>query len=256
MMKLSIHSIWFALIRDYMSFKKLFKISIFPNLVDPLIYLMAFGMGLSGLVGNVEGVSYFVFVASGLVAATAMSAATAEVTTNAFIQMRVEKTYYAIAMTPVNLQDIVVAQILWAGVRSTIFGSLFLLLVLLTGIVHSWLVLFVPIILFLTGVVFGAMGLIFTILIPNRDYINYYQVLIIQPLYMFSATFFPLSVFPPELRGLSNLSPLYHSASITRELLSGSINQGNLVFHLLILLTMILLLFYIPVVLVQKRLKA
>ncbi|AYG01070.1 ABC transporter permease [Lactococcus allomyrinae] len=255
MFDLSIKSIWYVLIRDYMSFKKLFKISIFPNLVNPLIYLLAFGLGLSKLVGSVYGVPYFVFVASGLVAATAMSAATAETTTNAYIQMKVEKTYEAIAMTPVNLQDIVAGQIIWAGIRSVIFGSLFLIIVAVLGVMHTWLVLFIPFVLFITGIVFGTMGLIFTLLIPNRDYINYYQVLVIQPLYMFSATFFPLSVFPKGLRIISNISPLYHSAIICRALLAGNIDFYSLSFHFMVLLLMILVLFFIPVRLVQKKMR-
>jgi len=251
--RLSLHSIWFVIVRNYMSFKRLFKISIFPNLVDPILYLLALGLGLSSFVGEVNGMSYFMFVATGLVAATGMTASTAEVTTNAFIQMRIEKTYYAITMTPVNLQDVVVGQVIWASIRSVIFGTMFLIIVSFFGVVNSWMVIFVPIILLLTGMVFGLIGLSFTAIAPSRDYINYYAVLVIQPLYMFSDTFFPISNMPESIHFLGWFSPLYHSSNLCRGLLNG--DTSNIAIHLAILLLFILVLFYLPIILVNKKLK-
>ncbi|HAO6466460.1 TPA: ABC transporter permease, partial [Listeria monocytogenes] len=209
MYSLSYSSIKYVIIRNYMIFKRLFKISIFPNLIDPILYLIGLGFGLSKFVGEVNGITYFTFVSSGLIAATAMSASTAEATTNAFIQMRVEKTYYAIAMTPVNLQDIVIGQAIWAGVRSVIFGSMFLIIVSFFGVIHSWTVILIPMVLFVTGIIFGLLGLTFTALAPSRDYVNYYNVLIIQPLYMFSDTIFPLSNMSSNVKFLGDFSPLY-----------------------------------------------
>ncbi|GEL15021.1 ABC transporter permease [Pediococcus cellicola] len=252
MYKLSLNSIKHVIERNYMSFKKLFKISVFPNLLDPILYLVAMGIGLAGFVGNVESMSYFMFVTSGLVAATGMNAATNEATTNAFIQMRVEKTYYAISMTPVNLQDIVIGQAVWAGVRSTIFGSLFLIIAAFLGAVQSWLVIAIPLVLFLNGLLFGLLGLIFTIIVPNRDYLNYYVMLIIQPLYMFSDTFFPISSMPKWLRPYSWFSPLYHAVNVCRSLMIGSIT--NVGWNILWMLLVITLLGIIPVRLVHKKL--
>ncbi|HFE9851571.1 ABC transporter permease [Enterococcus sp. DIV1420a] len=252
MYKLSYLSVKYVIIRNYMSFKKLFKISIFPNLVDPILYLIGLGFGLSKFVGEINGMTYFTFVSSGLIAATAMSASTAEATTNAFIQMRIEKTYYAIAMTPVNLQDIVIGQAIWAGVRSVIFGTMFLILVSFFGVVHSWTVILIPIVLFVTGIIFGLLGLTFTALAPSRDYVNYYNVLIIQPLYMFSDTFFPLSSMSSNIKFLGNFSPLYHAANLCRGLLVG--NMNNFLFHMLSLILFVIVLFYLPMIAVNKKL--
>ncbi|HGQ5861193.1 TPA: ABC transporter permease, partial [Streptococcus pneumoniae] len=102
MFKLSFQSIGHVVVRNYMSFRNLFKISIVPNLIDPLFYLLAMGFGVGAYLTHVNGMLYRDFVITGLIAATAMSAATAETTVNAFIQYKIEKTYDAMLMTPIN----------------------------------------------------------------------------------------------------------------------------------------------------------
>lgn len=250
--KLSPNSILHVMERNYMSFKKLFKISIFPNLLDPILYLLAMGVGLASYVGDVNGISYFLFVTSGLIAATGMTASTAESTVNAFIQMRIEKTYYAITMTPVNLQDVIVGQALWSAVRSVIFGTMFLTVSAFFGAVHSWTFIFIPFVLFISGLVFGLMGLTFTLMAPSRDYLNYYNILIIKPLYMFSDTFFPVSNMPEIFQKIAWLSPLYHATNLCRGLLLG--NYMYMTEHFLWLIGLLLILFYVPIFLVHKKL--
>lgn len=254
MRKLSLSSIVIVIRRNYMSFKKLLKISIFPNLFDPLLFLLAIGFGLSASIDEVDGIPFFSFVASGLTVATAMKAATAEVTVNAFIQMRIEKTYHAIAVTPVNLQDIVIGQVIWAAIRSVIFGSIFLIICWLFGVLHSWTAIFIPILLFITGFTFGLMGIIFAILAPNRDYLNYYNVLVIQPMYMFSGTFFPVDNLPTSFQRIAWFSPLYHASNLSRGLSLG--NFEHLLGSLVWLLILILILFYLPIILVHKKLSS
>lgn len=252
MYSLSLKSIWYATIRNYMSFRKLFKVAVFPNLLDPVLYLVAMGIGLAGFVGKIDGMSYFMFVTSGLAAATGMNAATNEATTNAYIQMKVEKTYYAVSMTPVNIQDIVVAQAIWSGVRATIFGTLFLVIAGVLGAVRSWMVIGIPVILLLSGILFGLLGLTFTIIVKNRDFLNYYVMLIIQPMYMFSNTFFPISSMPKWLQPYSTISPLYHSVALCRGLITGNLNGvlGNLIW----IIAVIVVLTPLPIVLAKKKL--
>lgn len=249
---LSLKSIWYATIRNYMSFRKLFKIAVFPNLLDPILYLVAMGMGLAGFVGQVDGMPYFLFVTSGLVAATAMNAATNEATANAFIQMKIEKTYYAISMTPVNIQDLIAGQIIWSGVRATIFGSLFLVIAGILGAIQSWMVIGIPAVLFMTGIVFGIFGLTFTVLINNRDFLNYYSMLIIQPMYMFSNTFFPVSSMPHWLQPYAVISPLYHAVALCRGLIGG--HPTDALPNLMWLLGIIVVFLPLPIVLAKKKL--
>ncbi|KAA0940627.1 ABC transporter permease [Sporosarcina sp. ANT_H38] len=252
MYKLSPKSIWYVIIRNYMSFRRLFKISIFPNLVDPILFLLAMGIGLGSYIGEINGVSYLIFVTAGLIAATGMMASTAEVTINAFIQMRVEKTYSAVTMTPVNLQDVVIGQVIWASCRSLIYGGMFLVIAAFFGVVQSWTVIFVPFVLLLSGFVFGLMGMIFTSLAPNRDYLNYYSVLFIRPMYMFSDIFFPVKNMPEIVQVFAWFSPLYHAVNLCRGLLLG--NFEGLIMNFSWLLILGIILFYIPVIITQKKL--
>ena len=252
MYRLSIRSIWYVIIRNYMSFRRLFKISVFPNLLDPLLFLVAMGLGLGHYLQDLEGVPYATFVASGLIAATGMMASTAEVTVNAFIQMRVERTYAAVTLTPVNLQDVVVGQILWSACRSVLYGLMFLGVAAFFGVVHSWTVVFIPVALFLTGIVFGELGMLFTAFAPNQDYLNYYNVLVIRPLYMFSGIFFPLGQMPDSVKVIAWFSPLYHASELCRGLLLGRLT--GLGTHSAWLLVLSVVVFMAPIAATKRKL--
>ncbi|MFT8391555.1 MAG: hypothetical protein ABF586_12240 [Sporolactobacillus sp.] len=101
------------------------KISIFPNLFDPILYLAAMGLGLGHFVGSIGGMPYLNFITLGLIAGTAMNSANAESTVNAYIQMRLDKTYYEMSTGPISLPDIIVGQAIWAGIRTCIPGHLY-----------------------------------------------------------------------------------------------------------------------------------
>jgi lipooligosaccharide transport system permease protein len=251
MYTLSARSIWYVMIRNYMSFRRLFKISIFPNLVDPFLFLVAMGLGLGYYLQEIDGVSYLIFVASGLIAATGMMATTAEVTVNAFIQMRVEKTYAAVTLTPVNLQDVVVGQVIWGACRSVIYGLMFFAVAAVFGVVNSWWAVLIPFVLFLTGLLFAEMGMTFTAMAPNRDYLNYYNVLFIRPMYMFSDIFFPIDKMPDTVQFIAWFSPLYHATHLCRGLLLGSVD--GLWMNAMWLVLVMAALFMLPVVVTKRK---
>lgn len=251
--RLSVNGIIHVMERNWMSFRKLFKISIFPNLFDPILYLVAMGLGIGHFVGQVSGMPYLTFISLGLVAATAMNAANVESTTNAYIQMRLDKTYYEISTTPINLEEIIVGQALWSGIRGTIFGSLFLLVTAGMGILQSWIAIFIPIVLLLTGTLFGFLGLTFTLITPTRDYLNYYSMLVIQPMYMFSNTFFPLTSVAPWLKNIGWFSPLTHAVSLIRQMAIGSLNLESM-YDLLWLLIVTIIISLVPQSIVRQKL--
>ncbi|MEG3306970.1 ABC transporter permease [Streptococcus caprae] len=250
MSKISIKSIRNVIIRNYMSFRNLFKISIMPNLVDPLFYLIAMGFGVGSYLTMVGGMSYRDFIITGLISATAMTAATSETTVNAFIQFRLEKTYDAMLMTPINTGDIVIGQSIWAGIRAVIFGGIFFLVsIFISGNFHISFLL-IPVVLFIVGYLFGILGLSFTYLAPSREFLNYYNVLVIRPLYMFSDTFFPISSMPLIVQKITWLSPLYHASKIVRGIW---INEfKNLFPHFIWLITVSVLLSLIPMYILNR----
>ena len=153
-------------------------------------------------------------------------------------------------MTPINTSDIVVGQSIWAGIRALIFGGIFFgVSIFITGN-FNWSLLFIPVILFIVGYLFGVLGLTFTYLAPSREFLNYYNVLVIRPLYMFSDTFFPVSSLPPIIQKITWLSPLYHSSKIIRGLWINSFDGISI--HLLWLI-FISIIFTLPPIYLLHR---
>lgn len=251
MFKVSFKSIYYVVVRNYMSFKSLFKIAIVPNLIDPLFYLLAMGFGVGSYLTNISGMTYTTFVITGLIGATAMTASTSEATVNAFIQYKIEKTYDAMLMTPINLQDIVIGQAIWSGARAVIFGGIFWIVsVFISQTFNLYMLLIIPL-LFLIGLVFGLIGLTFTYLAPSREFLNYYNTLIIRPLYMFSDTFFPIDSIPESFQKLTWISPLYHATNIVRAIWLE--NFATVPQHLLWLTGCTVIFYFIPIFVIYKK---
>lgn len=154
-------------------------------------------------------------------------------------------------MTPINTSDIVVGQAIWAGIRAVIFGGIFWLISMLITAHFHVLMLLIPLILFIVGYLFGVLGLIFTYLAPSREFLNYYNVLVIRPLYMFSDTFFPITSLPPILGDLTWFSPLYHATRMIRIIWGGEMT--GLYLHLIWLIALALLITVLPMYMLHRR---
>ncbi len=251
MFRVSFKSVYYVIVRNYMSFRSLFKIAIVPNLIDPLFYLLAMGFGMGSYLTTVNGMSYTTFVITGLIGATAMTASTSEATVNAFIQYKIEKTYDAMLMTPINLQDIVIGQAIWSALRSVIFGGIFWIVSIFISKTFNIYMLFIIPLLFLIGLIFGLVGLTFTYLAPSREFLNYYNTLVIRPLYMFSDTFFPIDSIPVAFQKLTWFSPLYHVTNLVRAIWLKQFDY--MMPHLCWLLVCTIIFYFIPIYLVHKK---
>ncbi|KRL08662.1 ABC transporter permease [Schleiferilactobacillus perolens] len=174
------------------------------------------GLGLGHFVGRVDGMPYLQFITLGLIDGTAMNAATNERTVNAYIQMYLDKTYYEMSTSPVSLPDIIASEAIWAGMRSVFFGTLFMGIAMLLGVFSSPAALLNPLVLLILGTLFGFLGLTFTLLAPTRDYLNYYTMLLVEPMFMFSNTFFPIGHVAPWLQRVAWFSSLTHAVALIR----------------------------------------
>jgi lipooligosaccharide transport system permease protein len=218
--------------RELTILRKYWLSILLPNFVDPLLYLGALGLGLgafiqSGSIGGYE--TYVQFIAPGLLASNAMFAASFESTFNTFVKLKVDKTYDAIVTTPVNAEDVVAGQYLWAGMRSALYGTVFLATLAVLGFVFSpgallvgslWALL-IPLMLFVIGVMFSVTGTLFTSLINRIDFFAYYFTLVVTPLFLFSGIFFPVEDFPAPVPQVAWCNPLYHAVNVCRELAGG-----------------------------------
>jgi lipooligosaccharide transport system permease protein len=239
--------------RNVFIFRRIFPESIAVNFLEPVIYLLAMGFGVGAYLTTIGGLPYLTFVATGLVSTAAMFGATFECTYNAYVQMYYEKTYDGAITTPLGVEDVVVGEILWGATRSVIYGTVFLIVIALFGVVRSPLALLVPVLFLLSGLMFSVIAMIFTAVNPSIDYFPFYFALFITPMFMFSGIFFPLDALPAWVASATWLTPLSHVVRLSRALILGSLEVHH-AQDLVWILGVTLVLFPVPVVLMRRRL--
>ncbi len=207
-------------------------VALVTGFAEPVFYLFSLGIGIGALVRTVETgggrqVPYAAFVAPALLAASAMNGAIFDSTYNVFFKLRYAKLYDSMLATPVGPRDIAVGEIAWSLLRGGLYSSAFLLVALGTGSVRSWwAVLAVPAAVFI-GFAFAAVGMFATTFM--RSWVDFdYVTLAIQPMFLFSATFFPLATYPTALQWLVRATPLYHGVALERGLMLGETGWGLL----------------------------
>ena len=194
---------------------------------EPLFYLLSITVGLDELVGRIEVggelVDYATFAAPALLAASAMNGAVFESTMNIFAKLKWAKTYDAMIATPLSARDIALGELVWSQLRGVAYAAAFLVVMLGMGLVESaWAVLAVPAAV-LIGVAFAATGLAGTTYM--RTWQDFEIVPLIQlPMFLFSATFYPLSTYPEALRWVVQATPLYHGVALERQLVLGDVS--------------------------------
>lgn len=213
------------------------------GVVEPVVYLFAINVGLGRLVGDVTGpggtpVSYAAFAAPALLAASAMNGAVYESTFNIFFRLRYGKLYDAILATPMTPTDVALGEIGWSQLRGLAYAVAFMGVMGVMGLIVSpWAVLAIPAAI-LMGFAFGAVGM--AVVTYMRSWVDLDLVnMILLPLFLFSATFYPLEVYPRPLQVLTQLSPLYHGVALIRGLTLGALDW-SLLAHVAFLLVMAL----------------
>lgn len=207
--------------RNFLVWRKLAIPSILGNLADPMIYMLGLGYGLGKLLPEVGGVSYIAFLAAGTVCFSTMNAATFEALYSAFSRMQVQRTWDAILNAPVSLDDLVLAELVWAASKSFLSGLAILAVIWALGLTSSPLSLWVLPLIFLVGLSFGGLGLIATALAPSYDFFMYYFTLFITPMTLISGVFFPTDQLPPWLAAVGGWLPLAQGVALIRPLLAG-----------------------------------
>ena len=209
--------------------------------VEPFLFLFSIGIGVGQLVGELPGpggdlVPYDAFVAPGLMAVAAMNGAIFDTTFNFFFKFKYARTFDAMLATPLGVGDVAAGEAAWALLRGGLNATTFLLAMLALGLVESgWAVLAVPGAI-LIGFAFAGAGLGLTTYMRSFvdfDYVN----LAIVPLFLFSATFYPLDRYPDGLAWLVRCTPLYQGVALERALVFGDL-RWSLLVHVAYLLTM------------------
>jgi lipooligosaccharide transport system permease protein len=225
------------------------------GLFEPVFFLLSMGLGLGALVGTVEGpggteISYAAFIAPALLAVAAMNGAIYDSTWNVFFKMRFSKLYDGMLATSLGPLDVALGEISLALLRGALYATGFMLVMQVLGLNLSWwaLLAFPAVVLIAFG--FASFGMAVTSYMKTfqqMDWINF----LLLPMFLFSATFYPLSVYPPAIQTVIQCLPLWHGVELVRSLTTGAVEVG-LLWHVLYYLVMVA----IGLVFTTRRLRA
>jgi lipooligosaccharide transport system permease protein len=256
------YRVWRVWRRNFDVFIKTIHVNFLPALLEPILYLTAFGLGLGALIGGgaISGYSsYIQYIAPGLVAIAVMYGSFFECTYASFVRMYFQKTFDAIIATPINLDEVIAGELLWGATRATINASIVLCVVAAFGLISSPLFILVPVLAFFGGLLFASMGMCFTALAPNIDFFNFPAFLFLTPMFLLSGTFFPI---PDPIQGVAlGLLPLTHVVSLLRGLIVGQfptlagIQSETIIFLNITWITIAAIVFFLlSIHLMKKRL--
>jgi lipooligosaccharide transport system permease protein len=212
--------------RNASMYRRTWKWNLLPNFFEPVFYLFSIGIGVGAYISDIGGVSYISFIAPGLVCVAAMNGASFEVTYNIYVRLTFEKTYDAMLTTPIEPDDILAGEVLWAMTRACIYGSCFFVVLALFGLTplpsSLWALPVIP----LTGLLFATIGIAFSLQIPNIDLFSFYFTLFLTPLFLFSDVFFPLKerLSTPWL-WVAEALPLLHPVRLARAAFDGQFSS-------------------------------
>ena len=211
--------------RNATMYKRTWMLNLLPNFFEPVLYLLAIGLGVGAYVSEMGGTTYTRFLAPGLVCVAAMNGASFEVTYNIFVRLVYEKQYDAMLTTPIEPDDVLFGEVLWALTRAGIYGGSFLLILVLWGLAPLPAAFFMVPVIALAGLLFAAIGVAFTLRLPNIELFSFYFTLFLTPLFLFSDVFFPLK---ERLSGIwlwvAEVLPLLHPVRIARMVFRGDLS--------------------------------
>jgi lipooligosaccharide transport system permease protein len=203
--------------REVANFRTFWKATTFSSVLEPVIYLLAFGLGLGAtIVDRVDGLEYVQFVGTGMVATAVIFSSAFPAMFGTFVKERFQRTYDAILAAPVDVEELVTAEMLWISLRAGFYGCFPLVVAMLFGLDPAWGMLLVPFFCFITALAFAAFGIAVAASVPKIDSFNYVTTLVITPLFLVAGTFFPIDQLPEGFQAAAQVNPLHHLVELVR----------------------------------------
>jgi lipooligosaccharide transport system permease protein len=239
--------------RDVVLFRRYWRATTFSSIVQPTIYLLAFGLGFGKLVHSVGHVRYVEYVATGVVATAVLFSSAFPGMFNTFIRWQFQRTYDAILAAPVDVEELVTAEVLWISIRAGVYGLAPLVVGMAFGLKPAPGMLLVPLIGFVTGFGFAAFGVVIAAVAKTIDNFNYVTSAVLTPMFLVAGTFFPISSLPHGLRTIAQFNPLYHCVALVRDVSLATIGAIDLE-HSAVLIAFALIMWRLAIWRLQKRL--
>lgn len=203
--------------RELANFRTFWRSTTFSSLVEPMVYLLAFGLGLgTTLVTQVDGIDYVEFVGTGMVATAVVFASALPAMFGTFVKHRFQRTYDAILAAPVDVEELVSGEMLWIGLRAAVFGTFPLIVTIGFGLDPTPGMVLVPLFAFVTALAFAGFGIAVAGSVAKIDQFNYVTTLVITPMFLLAGTFFPIDQLPDWAQALSQLNPLHQLVVLVR----------------------------------------
>src|ERR1041385_5568103 len=214
--------------RDVVIFGRYWKATTFSSIVQPTIYLLAFGLGFGTLVSHVDHLKYVQYVATGVVATAVLFSSAFPGMFNTFVRWQFQRTYDAMLATPLDVEELITAEILWISLRAGVYGMAPLLVGIAFGLEPEWGMLLFPAVGFLTGFGFAAFGVLVAAIAKTIDNFNYITSAVLTPLFLVAGTFFPISSLRAGWQLAAKFNPLYHCVELVRDFSLGTLQTADL----------------------------
>jgi lipooligosaccharide transport system permease protein len=239
--------------RDVVIFGRYWKATTFSSIVQPTIYLLAFGLGIGALRSQIDHVKTIEYIATGTVATAVLFSSAFPGMFNTFVRWQFQRTYDAMLAAPVDVEELITAEILWISLRAGVYGMAPLLVGIAFGLDPDPGMLIVPLIGFLTGFGFAAFGVLIAAVAKTIDNFNYVTSAVLTPMFLVAGTFFPVSSLPAGVRQVAQVNPLYHCVQLVRDASLGGLRLADL-GHAAVLLAFGLLMWRLAIWRLSKRL--
>ncbi|MBI2994557.1 MAG: ABC transporter permease [Gammaproteobacteria bacterium] len=241
--------------RNLLVWRKMMGASLLFNFGEPLIYLVGLGYGLGMFIGEMGGLPYRTFLATGLLASSSMTTASMEGSYSVYTRMVPQQTYDGMLATPLEVDDIVAGEMMWCATKGLISSAAILLVAVLLGAIDSWQALWCLPAFMLVGLCFAGPALLVASLARSWDIFAYYVTLAITPMFIFCGVFYPTSSLPGGVQDVVGILPLTHAVALIRPLAAG-LPLDHVALHVAVLSAYALLGFYLAAVLTRRRLIA
>ena len=215
--------------RNYVVYRQAWKLFV-TGFFEPFFYLLSIGIGVGQLIHSFEfngqTIPYADFVAPGMLAASALNGALIDSTFNVFFKLKYDKLYDQMLATPLTTGDVARGEITWGQLRGGSYSLAFLVIMAALGLVHSWWAILAFPAALLIGFASSAVCMAATTYMHSWQ--DFDKITLVQlPMFLFSATFFPVTAFPGPVRWFVEFTPLYRGVVLCRELTTGALSWGS-----------------------------